>query len=189
MSQRLQEALSRGDVIANPDSESGEDPYVFVSTEKRDNFLRALEDAGLTVPVSLPALDKRIRGEAASSQEPAPTAQTSCGVGCVYQTVGFCEGGLLDGQIHNLGAKYGAYTYAFNYVAGSMVPFSAELALPYSGSTVGDYNFSYTAPRQLYIEAYSNLTSANRSKHRCCYWFWGSPSWTIQCSPYFYNQL
>jgi hypothetical protein len=189
----LQEAITRGDVITNPHGDSGKDPYVFVSAEKREHFLRLLDHAGITVSIAIPTLaeyNERSPGSDGSrTKSGGPGASTSCGTGCEYQTVGYCEGGLLDGQIYNLGAKYGAYTYAFNYIAGSMVPFSAELSLPYTSSAVGDYNYDYNSPRELYIETYSNLSSANRSKHRCCYWFWGSPSWTIQCSQYFYNQL
>lgn len=190
----IHEMIARGEVIENPFDDSGVEPYVFVSAEKRDEFYRMLDEAELTVPVALHTsaeVRELAGGEDGASAKAAgtPEAQSSCGPGCVYQTVGYCEGALLDGQINNLGAKYGAYTYAFNYITGSMVPFSAELKLPYTSSTLGDYNFDYNSPRELYIEQLSNLTSANRSRHRCCYWFWGIPSWTLQCSPYFDNQL
>ncbi len=193
VSQLLHQAMSRGDVISNPHSDSGRDPYVFVSSARREDFLLTLAQADIRVPVSIPTLaeceERGMSGNDAGAREVTAQAQVSCGPGCVYQTVGYCEGGLLDGVIHNLGYKYGAYTHAFNYIAGTMVPFSAELSLPSTSSTAADYNFDYNFPRELYVERFSDLSSANRAKHRCCYWFWGSPSWNIQCSPYFYSQL
>ena len=189
----LHEAIGRGDVVANPFTESGVEPYAFVSADTRAAFYQRIQDAGLAVKVALPTVSELDPEAAVSVAGIAGSgdvgAETSCGTGCEYQTVGYCEGALLDGDIYDLGADYGAYTHAFNYIPGSMVPFSAELHLPYSSSALGDYNFDYDAPQELYVESFSSSFSADRSKHRCCYWFWGIPSWNIQCSNYFYNEL
>lgn len=192
VSAMLHEAMNIGDVIANPFDESGVNPYAFVSERARASFYQFLSEADLTVSVWFPTLNELSQSPAKVDDGKTGFATKSyCGPGYECSNAGFCEGGIVDCSYGycNIPGYYGAYTTVDDYISGSMVPFSAEVSLPYYASAVGDYNYSYTSPRELYIDQVSTSSSADRSKHRCCYWFWGSPSWTIQCSQYFYNEL
>ncbi len=186
-------AIENGEIIANPFDDSGKNPYVFASIETQDAFYQLLDEAGLTVTVSFPTVNE-LEPMAVSTTTVAQTefqTDSYCGPGHECSSVSFCDGGIVDcsyGYCNTSGA-YGAYTNVDDFIPGSMTPFSAEVSLPYYASALGDYNFNYNAPHGLYIDTISSSSSADRSKHRCCYWFWGYPSWTIQCSPYFYNEL
>lgn len=189
----LHAAMSDGDIVANPFNDNGENPYVFVSEEARRAFYQLLDDAGLTVRISLATMQEIAQSPSGAEQSTSKSDQAEryCGPGHECSSVGYCDGGIVDCSYGycNVPGSYGAYTTVDDYIPGSMTPFSAEVHLPYYASVLGDYNFNYNSPRELYIDTVTTSSSADRSKHRCCYWFWGYPSWTIQCSPYFYNQL
>ena len=72
----LHAAMSDGDIVANPFNDNGENPYVFVSEEARRAFYQLLDDAGLTVRISLATMQEIAQSPSGAEQSTSKSDQT-----------------------------------------------------------------------------------------------------------------
>lgn len=194
--------MADGSVIKNPYDDSGKEPYLFTSDERRVDFEQQTAQLGVKVKMTTV---QEYATQRATEPPPAETSQASgdvqaqyqqsCGdysnYKCVYDTAGYCKGILeWDPAYAN---PYFAVTEITNWSPGSMEPFTAEVALPDYSTSLKKINSNPDATYSGSFNIWDEDSYAKRAKHRCCYWFkqYGSTGayWTSSCSNYFYTQL